>query len=97
VQGLKPNSVATLRIPIQSFFSAHRVALKFRRGELDVEELAVDKVIKEWIPDNQQMKQIYFILQDKLNQNLEGTMFLKQYADLRDNEHYEWSNWAIFK
>ena len=59
VQGLKPNSVATLRIPIQSFFSAHRVALKFRRGELDVEELAVDKVVKEWIPDNQQMKQIY--------------------------------------
>lgn len=59
VQGLKPNSVASYRIPIQSFFSAHRVALKFRRGELDVEEIAVDKVVKEWIPENSQIKQIY--------------------------------------
>jgi site-specific recombinase XerD len=59
VQGLKPNTIASYRIPVQSFFSAHRVALKFRRGELKVEEVAVDKVVKEWIPDNQQMKQIY--------------------------------------
>jgi site-specific recombinase XerD len=59
VQGLKPNSIASYRIPIQSFFSAHRVALKFRRGELDVEEIAVDKVVKEWIPENSQVKQIY--------------------------------------
>jgi site-specific recombinase XerD len=59
VQGLKPNTIASYRIPIQSFFSAHRVALKFRRGELKVEEIPEDKVVKEWIPDNQQMKQIY--------------------------------------
>jgi len=59
VQGLKPNSIASYRIPVQSFFSAHRVALKFRRGELKVEEIAVDKVVKEWIPENQQVKQIY--------------------------------------
>jgi site-specific recombinase XerD/regulator of replication initiation timing len=59
VQGLKPNTIASYRIPIQSFFSAHRVPLKFRRGELKVEEVPEDKVVKEWIPDNQQMKQIY--------------------------------------
>jgi site-specific recombinase XerC len=59
VQGLKPNTIASYRIPVQSFFSAHRVPLKFRRGELKVEEIAEDKVVKEWIPDNQQMKQIY--------------------------------------
>jgi hypothetical protein len=43
------------------------------------------------------VKQIYFVLEDKLNQNLEGTIFLKRYPSLRDNEHYEWSSWAIYK
>jgi hypothetical protein len=47
VQGLKPNTIASYRIPVQSFFSAHRVPLKFRRGELKVEEIAEDKVVKE--------------------------------------------------
>jgi site-specific recombinase XerD len=58
-QGLKPNSVMSYLIPVLSFFSAHRVKLNFKRGELKVEHRAEDKVVKEWIPDNQQMKQIY--------------------------------------
>jgi site-specific recombinase XerD len=58
-QGLMPNSVMSYIIPVLSFFSAHRVKLNFKRGELKVEHRAEDKVIKEWIPDNQQMKQIY--------------------------------------
>jgi len=45
--------------PIQSFFSAHRVPLRFKRRELAVDVRPEDKVIKEWIPDNQQAKQIY--------------------------------------
>jgi site-specific recombinase XerD len=58
-QGLMPNSVMSYIIPVLSFFSAHRVKLNFKRGELKVESRAEDKVVKEWIPDNQQMKQIY--------------------------------------
>jgi site-specific recombinase XerD len=42
-----------------SFFSSHRVPLRFKRGELKVETRAKDKVVKEWIPENPQVKQIY--------------------------------------
>jgi site-specific recombinase XerD/uncharacterized coiled-coil protein SlyX len=59
IQGLKATSVISYLIPVMGFFAAHRVPLRFRRGELKVEERAEDKVVKEWIPENQQMKQIY--------------------------------------
>jgi len=58
-QRLKATSVTSYLIPVLSFFSAHRVKLNFKRGELRVDERAEDKVVKEWIPDNQQMKQVY--------------------------------------
>ncbi|MCW4003636.1 MAG: site-specific integrase [Candidatus Bathyarchaeota archaeon] len=58
-QNLKPSSISCTLTPILSFFSAHRVPLRFKRGELKVEARAEDKVVKEWIPDNQQVKQIY--------------------------------------
>ncbi len=55
----KASSVSTYLTPPQSFFATHRVPLRFKRGELKVEERKIDKVVKEWIPENQQMKQIY--------------------------------------
>jgi site-specific recombinase XerD len=58
-QNYKPATVQCTLTPVLSFFSAHRVPLRFKRGELKVEHRAEDKVVKEWIPDNQQMKQIY--------------------------------------
>jgi site-specific recombinase XerD len=58
-QNYKPATVQCTLTPILSFFSAHRVPLRFKRGELKVEHRTEDKVVKEWIPDNQQMKQIY--------------------------------------
>lgn len=58
-QNLRASSVTCTFTPVLSFFSAHRVKLNFKRGELKVEERAEDKVVKEWIPDNQQVKQIY--------------------------------------
>lgn len=58
-QDYKPKSISTHYTPILSFFASHRVHLKFSRGELKVTERIEDKVIKEWIPENQQIKQIY--------------------------------------
>src|SRR3972149_244007 len=58
-QNLRASSVSCTLTPVLSFFSAHRVPLKFRRGELKVEERTEDKVVKEWIPENAQVKQIY--------------------------------------
>jgi site-specific recombinase XerD len=58
-QDYKASTVQCTLTPVLSFFSAHRVPLRFKRGELKVEVRAEDKVVKEWIPDNQQMKQIY--------------------------------------
>ncbi len=58
-QNLKGSSVSCTLTPVLSFFSAHRVPLRFKRKELKVEERKVDKVITECIPDNQQVKQIY--------------------------------------
>ncbi|MCJ7634275.1 tyrosine-type recombinase/integrase [Candidatus Bathyarchaeota archaeon] len=58
-QNLKASSVTCTFTPVLSFFSAHRVPLRFKRGELKVEERAEDKVVKEWIPENAQVKQIY--------------------------------------
>lgn len=58
-QGLRASSVMCTLTPVMSFFSAHRVPLRFKKGELKVDERAEDKVVKEWIPDNQQLKQIY--------------------------------------
>jgi site-specific recombinase XerD len=58
-QNLKPSSISCTLVPVLSFFSAHRVPLRFKRGELKVDSRAEDKVIKEWIPSNLQVKQIY--------------------------------------
>lgn len=58
-QDFKPASIHCIITPMQSFFSAHRVGLRFKRGELDVDARAEDKVVKEWISDNGQVKQIY--------------------------------------
>lgn len=58
-QNLRPSSVSCTLTPVLSFFSVHRVPLRFKRKELKVETRTEDKVISEWIPDNQQVKQIY--------------------------------------
>src|SRR4030067_1201106 len=58
-QNLRASSVTCTLTPVLSFFSAHRVPLRFKRGELKVETRTEDKVVREWIPDNQQMKQVY--------------------------------------
>lgn len=58
-QKFKASSVQCTLTPVLSFFKHQRVGLKFARGELKVEARTEDKVIKEWIPDNQQAKQIY--------------------------------------
>jgi site-specific recombinase XerD len=58
-QNLKAASVMCTLTPVLSFFSAHRVPLRFKRKELKVEERKEDKVITEWIPENSQVKQIY--------------------------------------
>src|SRR3972149_1415009 len=58
-QNLRASSVTCTLTPVLSFFSAHRVKLNFKRGELKVEERKEDKVVTEWIPENAQVKQIY--------------------------------------
>jgi site-specific recombinase XerD len=58
-QGLRGSTISSYYTPVLSFFSSHRVPLRFKRGELKVEEKAEDKIVREWIPDNQQVKQIY--------------------------------------
>lgn len=58
-QNRSPSFVHGMITPVQSFFSAHRVPLRFKRGELSVDIRVEDKVIKEWIPTNSQAKQIY--------------------------------------
>ncbi|XES78480.1 MAG: tyrosine-type recombinase/integrase [Candidatus Bathyarchaeia archaeon] len=58
-QNLSPSTIHGMLTPVQSFFSAHRVPLRFKRGELNVDARIEDKVVREWIPENQQMKQIY--------------------------------------
>ena len=58
-QNLKPTSVQCTLTPILSFFKHHRAGLHFARGELKVETRTEDKVVREWIPDNQQVKHIY--------------------------------------
>ena len=58
-QNYKASTVTCTLTPVLSYFSAHRVPLRFKRGELKVEVRAEDKVVREWIPENQQVKQIY--------------------------------------
>lgn len=58
-QNFKASTVMCTLTPVLSFFSAHRVPLRFKRGELKVEARAEDKVVREWIPENSQIKQIY--------------------------------------
>jgi site-specific recombinase XerD len=58
-QNYKASTVSCTITPVLSFFSSHRVPLRFKRGELKVDARAEDKVVKEWIPENSQVKQIY--------------------------------------
>jgi site-specific recombinase XerD len=88
--------------PIQSFFSAHRVPLRFKRGELSVDARTEDKVIKEWIPDNQQAKQIYqhgntrdrplflCLYQSGFSETDVSSLSLEDLPDIRTHEgHYQ--------
>jgi site-specific recombinase XerD len=58
-QNRSPSYIHGMLTPIQSFFSAHRVPLRFKRGELNVDVRAEDKVVREWIIANSQSKQVY--------------------------------------
>lgn len=58
-QNLKPTSVQSYLATVCSFFSAHRLKLSFKRGELKVTTRLEDKVVTEWIPTNEQARQIY--------------------------------------
>src|SRR4030065_1093546 len=55
-QNLKASSISCTLTPVLSFFSAHRVPLRFKRKELKVEERKEEKVVTEWIPDTQKNK-----------------------------------------
>jgi site-specific recombinase XerD len=58
-QNRKAGYIHDMITPVQSFFSTHRAKLYFKRGELAVDARREDKVVKEWIPDNKEAKQIY--------------------------------------
>jgi site-specific recombinase XerD len=58
-QNYKASTVQCTLTPVLSFFSAHRVPLRFKRGELKIDARTEDKVVREWIPENSQVKQIY--------------------------------------
>lgn len=58
----KDRKISTVRSylrTVMSFFSQNHVALKFAKKELKVKPSAKDKVIKEWIPTNAEVRQIY--------------------------------------
>jgi site-specific recombinase XerD len=58
-QNRKAGYIHDMITPVRTFFSTHRVPLRFKKGELDVDARPEDKVVSEWIPENPEAKQIY--------------------------------------
>ena len=60
-RGLKAKTIHSYIIPIQSFFASQRLHLKFRRGELKAETAREEKVIRKWLPSNEEVRALYSV------------------------------------
>lgn len=60
-QSYKSATIHNMLVPIQSFFSAHRVTLNFRRGELTPKASKKEKIIKKFVPSNEEIRAMYSV------------------------------------
>lgn len=60
-QGYKQNTIRTILNRVMSFFSHNRVKLNFARGDLKVHVAESEKVSKEWVLDNIEIRALYSV------------------------------------
>jgi len=69
----KDKKISTVRSylrTVMSFFAKHHVPLVFSRNELKIEPCEKDKVIKEWIPTNEEVRVLYRTAHDSRDRAL---------------------------
>jgi site-specific recombinase XerD len=88
---------------VMSFFSKTGVKLSFNRGELKVNPSEKDKVIREWIPSNEEIRLLYRMAKDSRDRAILLVLYQSGFSEvdvatmkIEDFGFYdEKGNWAI--
>jgi site-specific recombinase XerD len=60
-KGFKAKTIHSYLISVRSFFASQRLHLRFRRGELKPETSREEKVIRKWLPSNEEVRALYSV------------------------------------
>jgi len=81
----KDKKISTVRSflrTVMSFFSKHHVPLIFSRNELKIEPSEKDKVIKEWIPTNEEIRILYRTAKDSRDRALLLILYQSGFSEI---------------
>ena len=67
---------------VQSFFSKNGVKLQFSRGELKIEPSEKDKVFKEWIPSNEEVRLLYRMANNARDRAILLTLYQSGFSEV---------------
>jgi hypothetical protein len=67
---------------VMSFFSKTGVKLSFSRGELKVNPSEKDKVIREWIPSNEEIRLLYRMAKDSRDRAILLVLYQSGFSEL---------------
>lgn len=101
-KGLRKSTITTYLRTVLSFFSHNHVRLTYARKELlgAIEPSEADKVIKEWIPTNEEIRLLYRMAKDARDRAILLTLYQSGFSEVDvcslNVEHldlYENGNW----
>lgn len=75
-------SIKGFQTCVQSFFAHNGVKLAFARKELDVEPSEREKVVKEWIPDNEEVRVLYRACKSARDRSVLLTLYQSGFSEV---------------
>jgi integrase len=78
----KISTVQSYLRTVMSFFSKHHVPLVFSRNELKIEPSEKDKVVKEWIPTNEEVRVLYRTAHDSRDRALLLMLYQSGFSEI---------------
>jgi len=102
-QDIRMNTVKSYLRTVASFFSKNHVKLEFSRNELKVNPSEKDKVYKEWIPSNEEIRLLYRMANNARDRAVLLTLYQSGLSEvdvanmkIEDFQFYgQDGNWAI--
>lgn len=76
------DSIHGYQSAIRSFFSHNGCNLQFARGQLDIEPSEREKVVKEWIPSNEEVRMIYRACKSARDRSVLLTLYQSGFSEV---------------